>query len=63
MLLNLAFYLADQYIKNMKDKNLLKNDKIFEIKNYITDNLNNLILYNLNSNSLINALNDKLNHE
>ena len=63
LLLNLAFYLADQYIKNMKDKNLLKNDKIFEIKNYITDNLNNLILYNLNSNSLINALNDKLNHE
>ena len=63
MLLNLAFYLADQYIKNMKDKNLLKNDKIFEIKNYITDNLNNLILHNLNSNSLIIALNDKLNHE
>ena len=63
LLITLAFYLADQYLKNIKEKNLLTNDKIFETKNYIIDNLNSFILYNLNQNSLINSLNDKLNHE
>ena len=63
MIINLLFYLADQYLKHIKDKNLLKNDKIFEIKNYIFDNLNNFILYNINQNSLINAISEKLSHE
>jgi len=42
---------------------LLKNDKIFEIKNYIFDNLNNFIVFNINQNSLINAISKKLNYE
>ena len=63
MIINLLFYLADQYFKYIKDKNLLKNDKIFEIKNYIMDNLNKFILYNINQNSFINAVNEKLNHD
>ena len=56
------FYLADQYFKYIKDNNLLKYDKIFEIKNYIMKNLNSFILYNINQNTLLNAVNDKLNH-
>ena len=63
MIINLLFYLADQYFKYIKDKKLLKNDKIFEIKNYIMDNLNKFILYNINQNSFINAVNEKLNHD
>jgi len=63
LIINLLFYLTDQYLKNIKDKNLLKNDKIFEIKNYIFDNLNNFIFYNINQKSLINAINEKLSHE
>ena len=63
LIINLLFYLADQYLKYIKDKNLLKNDKIFEIKNYIFDNLNNFIFYNINQDSLINAINEKLSHE
>ena len=63
LIINLLFYLADQYFKYIKDKNLLKNDKIFEIKNYIMDNLNKFILYNINQNSFINAVNEKLNHD
>ena len=63
LIINLLFYLTDQYLKYIKDKNLLKKDKIFEIKNYILDNLNNFVLYNINQNSLINALNDKLSYE
>ena len=63
LIINLLFYLTDQYLKYIKAKNLLKKDKIFEIKNYILDNLNNFVLYNINQNSLINAINEKLGHE
>ena len=63
LIINLLFYLVDQYLKHIKSKNLLKNDQIFEIKNYILDNLNNFILYNINHNSLIRAINEKLSHE
>ena len=63
LIINLLFYLADQYLRYINGKNLLKNEKIFEIKNYILDNLNNFILYNINQNSLINAIEEKLNHE
>tara|TARA_E500000178_G_scaffold337837_1_gene377506 strand:- start:789 stop:1724 length:936 start_codon:yes stop_codon:yes gene_type:complete len=63
LLINLLFYLTDEYLKHIKDKNLYNNDKIFQIKNSIFDNLNNFMLYNINQNSLINAVNDKLNHE
>ena len=63
LIINLLFYIVDQYLKNIKSKNLLKDDKIFEIKNYILDNLNNFILYNINQNSLINAIDEKLSHE
>ena len=63
LIINLLFYLFDKNKKYIKDKNVLKNDKIFEIKNYILDNLNKFVLYNVNQNSLINAINDKLSHE
>ena len=57
------FYLADEYFKYLKDNNTLKNEKIFEIKNYILNNLNSFMLYNINQNSLINAVNEKLKYE
>ena len=63
LIIDLLFHLTDQYLKYIKDKKLLKNDRMFEVKNFILDNLNNFILYNINQNSLINAINEKLNHE
>ena len=63
LFINLAFFIADSYFKNLKDQNLFKNNKIYEIKNYIFDNLNKFMLYNINQNSLINAVNNKLNYE
>ena len=48
---------------NLRDKKLIKNDKLFETKDYIMDNLNNFILYNLNQNTFINAVDDRLNNE
>ena len=63
LFINLAFFIADYYFKDIKNKNLFKNDKIFEIKNYVFDNLNNFIVFNINQNSLINAISKKLNYE
>ena len=63
LFINLIFFITDYYLKHVKDKNLFDTDKIFEIKNHIFESLNNFIIYNINQNSLINAVNQKLNYE
>ncbi len=62
LFINVIFYLSDIYFKNLKDQNILKNDKIFELKSFVLDNLNNYFTLNLNQNSIINAINNKLNY-
>ena len=61
--LKISNKLVEKNIFDIINKDLLTNDKIFEIKNYIMKNLNNFALYNLNQKSLINAVNKKLIHE
>ena len=63
LFINVLFFIVDYYFDHLKDINLNKNGKIFEIKKYILNNLNNFILYNISQNSLINAINEKLNYE
>ena len=58
--INLAFFIGNCYFQHLKKNNLFKNDKIFEIKNYIFSSLNSFIMYNINQNTLINAINDKI---
>ena len=60
--INLIFYLVDFYFKELKDKNLTKVDKFYEDKAYVLDNLNKYFTFNLSQNSLINAINIKLNN-
>lgn len=60
--INLVFYLADFYFKELKDKNIIKIDKFYENKAYVLDNLNKFFTFNLSQNSLINAINSKLNN-
>ena len=43
-------------------KKLFKINKIYEIKDFIFKNLNKYITHNLNHNSLIEAVNRKLNY-
>tara|TARA_B100001564_G_scaffold323409_1_gene303419 strand:+ start:1037 stop:1969 length:933 start_codon:yes stop_codon:yes gene_type:complete len=59
----IAFFIADYYLKNSNIKQRFNQEKIYEIKNLIFDNLNNFLIYNLNQNSIINAINEKLNYE
>lgn len=61
--INLIFYLADNYFSDMSQKKLLKNDQIYEIKNFIFNNLNSFLMYNINQSALINAVNNRLKNE
>ena len=60
--INLVYYLADFFFKELKDKNIIKIDKFYEDKAYVLDNLNKFFTFNLSPNSLINAINSKLNN-
>ena len=62
VLINLVFYLADFFFKELKDKNIIKIDKLHDDKAYVLDNLNKFFTFNLSQNSLINAINSKLNY-
>ncbi len=62
LFIDLIFYLSDFYFKNLKDQHILKNNKVYELKSFVIDNLNKYLTFNLNQNSLINAINNKLNY-
>ena len=51
-----------EYFRNLKDQDILKKDKVYELKSFVLDNLNKYLTFNLNQNSLINAINNKLNY-
>ena len=63
LFIDIIFYLSDFYFKNLKDQNIIKNVKIYELKSFVRDNLNKYLTFNLNQNSLINAINNKLNYD
>ena len=59
----MILYLKDFYFKNLKDKNIVKIDKIIDMKNFVSENLDKYITYNLSQKTLINVINEKLNNE
>ena len=61
--MNLAFFVVNYYFKNISSKSNLNIDNVNNIKNFIFKSLNNFLIYNINQNTVINALNNKLNHE
>ena len=63
LFINLAYFVADFHFDYLRKKKLLDNEKIYEVKNFIFNNLNNFMMYNINQNSLLNAINSKLNYE
>jgi DNA polymerase-3 subunit delta' len=62
LFIDILFYLSDFYFKNLKDQDILKNDKIYELRSFVLDNLNKYFTFNLNQNSLINAIDNKLKY-
>ena len=62
LFIDMAFYLTDLYFKDFKNKDVIKRDKIYDLKTFVLNNLNKFLTLNLNQNSLLNAINDKLKH-
>ena len=63
LFINFAYFIAEYHFNNLISNNSLNKEKIFEIKSYVFESLNNFLLYNLNQSVLINAISKKLNHE
>ena len=62
-IMDLILYLTENYFYNLSKKKTTNLDKILEDKSFIINNLNNFILFNINQNSLINAINNRFLNE
>tara|TARA_B100000963_G_scaffold361308_1_gene396080 strand:+ start:2120 stop:3055 length:936 start_codon:yes stop_codon:yes gene_type:complete len=62
-LINMILLLTDIYFYNLREKNLKNIDKIVEDKDFVISNINKFLTYNLNQNSLLNAISNKLSNE
>ncbi len=58
--INLILFFTDYHFSNIKKKEICSFEKIIENKSFVLNNINKFITYNLNQNSLINAINNKL---
>tara|TARA_B100001093_G_C26662919_1_gene942676 strand:+ start:71 stop:1006 length:936 start_codon:yes stop_codon:yes gene_type:complete len=59
-LINLLLLLTDYYFHVLNKKKVLDIENIAEKKSFVINNINNLVIYNLNQTSIINAINNKL---
>ena len=62
-LINMTLFLTDFYFKDLKEKKINNIDEIIENKSFVLSNINKFVAYNLNQNSLINSINNKLSNE
>mgnify|MGYP001224868344 CR=1 FL=1 len=61
-LINMILFLTDYYFYNLQQKKIHNIDKTIENKSFVINNINNFLRYNINQNSLLNAINNKLSH-
>ena len=59
-IINLILFLTDYHFYSLKNKDFKNNEKIFEQRNFVIKNMNNFVNYNINQNSLISVINNKL---
>ena len=59
-LINVILFLTDNYFYNLQEKKIHNIEKIIENKSFVVNNINKFITYNINQNSVINAINNKL---
>ena len=62
-LINMILLLTDIHFYNLKTKNIRNIDNIIEDKSFVVNNINKFLTYNLNQNSLINAISNKITNE
>ena len=62
-LINMILLLTDIYFYNLKTKNIRNIDNIIEDKSFVVNNISKFLTYNINQNSLINAISNKITNE
>lgn len=62
-LINMILFLTDYYFKNIKETKINDIDKLIENKQFVLSNIDKFVTYNLNQNSLINSIYNKLSNE
>ena len=61
-LINMILFLTENHFSNSQNKERQNFESIIKNKNFIINNVNNFLKYNLNHNSLINAINNELSN-
>ena len=61
-LINIILFLTDYYFYSLQEKKIDNIERVIENKSFVINNINKFISYNLNQNSLINAINNKLSN-
>ena len=61
-LINMILFLTDYHFYNLQKKKINNIEKVIENKSFVINNINKFNLYNLNQNSLINAISNKLSN-
>ena len=61
-LINVVLFLTDYHFYNLQEKKIDNIERVIENKSFVINNINKFIVYNLNQNSLINAINNKLSN-
>ena len=60
--INMILFLIDKYFIDLQVSGNSNIEKIAESKSYVINNINKFVTFNLNQNSLINAINEKLSN-
>ena len=61
-LINVILFITDCHFYNLQEKKIDNIERVIENKSFVINNINKFISYNLNQNSLINAINNKLSN-
>ena len=59
--IDIILFLTDNYFNYLKNKNTFSSEKIIECKKFVFENINKFFLYNLNQNSLLSSIKNKMN--
>ena len=61
--INFILFLTDFHFYNLKKRNFKNNEILFDQRKFVIENMNNFINYNINQNSLMTAISNKLSNE
>jgi len=59
--IDMILFLTNNYFNNLNKKSIYSKEKIIDYKNFVFENINKFFLYNLNQNSLLSSIKNKMN--